>query len=150
MAASSVSRYVIAASRLVRHISCDGCRPEQTFGRRGEPKMLQRLSAESWTQRVLAGLPLGIPGIGLLIDGAVQQAPQSGRHSINGSLLVMNRAANANALPHANTFRSEDAKPGEEACQLRPSRVLCRDIFPTFPAQDPSWQERTKSKKVWY
>lgn len=26
-----------------------------------------------------AGFPFGIPGIGLLIDGAMQQAPQSGR-----------------------------------------------------------------------
>lgn len=33
-------------------------------------------------QRVLAGLPLGIPGIGLEIEGAIQQAPQSARQSI--------------------------------------------------------------------
>jgi hypothetical protein len=30
----------------------------------------------------LAGLPSGIPGIGLDIEGAIQQAPQSGRHCI--------------------------------------------------------------------
>ena len=29
-----------------------------------------------------AGLPFGMPGIGLLIDGAVQHAPQFGLHSI--------------------------------------------------------------------
>ena len=27
-----------------------------------------------------AGLPWGMPGIGLVIDGAMQQAPQRGRH----------------------------------------------------------------------
>ncbi|MBS1206680.1 MAG: hypothetical protein H6R25_3579 [Proteobacteria bacterium] len=31
---------------------------------------------------MLAGLPLGMPGIGLVMDGAVQHAPQSGRHCI--------------------------------------------------------------------
>jgi len=31
---------------------------------------------------VLAGLPFGMPGIGEEIEGAVQQAPQSGRHCI--------------------------------------------------------------------
>ncbi|WP_284603833.1 hypothetical protein [Dickeya dadantii] len=45
--------------------------------------MLHKLFAESWIQGVLAGFPCGMPGIGLEIEGAVQQAPQSGRHSIN-------------------------------------------------------------------
>ncbi|WP_038901033.1 hypothetical protein [Dickeya dadantii] len=45
--------------------------------------MLHKLFAESWMQGVLAGFPCGMPGIGLEIEGAVQQAPQSGRHSIN-------------------------------------------------------------------
>jgi hypothetical protein len=43
--------------------------------------MRQRMSASSWTQGTPAGLPLGMPGIGLVIDGAMQQAPQSGRHA---------------------------------------------------------------------
>ncbi|HEX4500334.1 MAG TPA: hypothetical protein VH187_04055 [Scandinavium sp.] len=38
---------------------------------------------------VLAGLPLGIPGIGLEIEGAVQQAPQSGRQSIFHSRIYL-------------------------------------------------------------
>lgn len=38
--------------------------------------MRHRLSSASCTQRTPAGLPLGMPGIGLVIDGAVQQAPQ--------------------------------------------------------------------------
>jgi len=37
------------------------------------------MSASSWTQGTPAGLPWGIPGIGLVIDGAMQQAPQPGR-----------------------------------------------------------------------
>ncbi|GJK51881.1 hypothetical protein TUM17560_42580 [Serratia marcescens] len=36
-------------------------------------------------QRVLAGLPFGMPGIGLDIDGAIQQAPQSLRQSISAT-----------------------------------------------------------------
>ena len=35
-----------------------------------------------------AGLPFGIPGIGLLILGAVQQAPQCVRHIIGSALDV--------------------------------------------------------------
>lgn len=42
-------------------------------------------------QGVLAGLPSGIPGIGLEIEGAVQHAPQPGRHSIRCSLKVNHR-----------------------------------------------------------
>jgi hypothetical protein len=42
--------------------------------------MRQRSSSPNCTQRTPAGLPLGIPGIGLVIDGAVQQAPHCDRH----------------------------------------------------------------------
>jgi hypothetical protein len=38
--------------------------------------MRQRCWASSCTQRTPAGLPPGMPGMGLEIDGAVQQAPQ--------------------------------------------------------------------------
>jgi hypothetical protein len=31
-------------------------------------------------QRTPAGLPSGIPGMGVVMDGAVQQAPQAVRH----------------------------------------------------------------------
>jgi hypothetical protein len=37
------------------------------------------LSASSCTHRTPAGLPCGIPGIGEVIEGAMQQAPQFGR-----------------------------------------------------------------------
>ncbi|WP_245956758.1 hypothetical protein [Edaphovirga cremea] len=43
------------------------------------------MASSNCTQRVLAGLPLGIPGMGLDIEGAMQQAPQSVRQSISSA-----------------------------------------------------------------
>jgi oxygen-independent coproporphyrinogen-3 oxidase len=37
---------------------------------------MQRSAVSSWTQRTPAGLPSGMPGIGLLMEGAMQQAAQ--------------------------------------------------------------------------
>lgn len=59
----------------------DGCKPEQHAGLRGSPKIAQRRSAPSWTHRTPAGLPSGMPGIALEMDGAMQQAPQFSRHA---------------------------------------------------------------------
>jgi hypothetical protein len=59
-----------------------GCRLAQKAGRSGWPNILQRFSPSSCTQRMPAGLPFGMPGIGLLILGAVQQAPQFSLHCI--------------------------------------------------------------------
>lgn len=58
----------------------------QTAGRSGRPYRRQRSASSSWTQGVPAGLPLGMPGIGELIDGALQQAAQAGRHSMAAML----------------------------------------------------------------
>jgi hypothetical protein len=55
--------------------------------------MAQRWSAVSWVQRTPAGLPDGMPGIGLVIDGAMQHAPQSGRQASGGASIVMAQAA---------------------------------------------------------
>jgi hypothetical protein len=66
------------------HISAPGCKVPHTAGRSGRPKRRQRSEASSWTQRVPAGLPRGMPGIGLLIDGAMQQAAQAGRQCTRG------------------------------------------------------------------
>ncbi|XNM71345.1 hypothetical protein ACLK1Y_12130 [Escherichia coli] len=49
---------------------------------------------------MLAGLPLGMPGMGLEIEGAVQQAPQSGRHSIRGFSRSVDKVVGA----HITTF----------------------------------------------
>ncbi len=62
-------------------MDADGCKPEQQAGLRGSPKIAQRRSAPSWTQRTPAGLPSGMPGIALEIDGAIQHAPQLSRHA---------------------------------------------------------------------
>ncbi len=66
----------MASSRLEPHIVRLGCSDAHTRGRRGSPKSWQRSLSSSWTQRTPAGLPWGIPGIGELMEGAVQQAPQ--------------------------------------------------------------------------
>jgi len=44
--------------------------------------MLHKLSSDNCTHLTFAGLPCGIPGIGLDIEGAMQHAPQSLRHCI--------------------------------------------------------------------
>jgi hypothetical protein len=82
VAASSLASHCIACSRLAPHISTDGRSPEQQAGRSGRPKIEQRFASSSCTQRTPAGLPLGMPGIGLEIEGAVQHAPHSVRHSM--------------------------------------------------------------------
>lgn len=64
------------------HISSDGFSPPQNAGRSGLPKMRQRLSCPNWTHLTPAGFPFGIPGMGLVIEGAMQHAPQFIRHSI--------------------------------------------------------------------
>lgn len=48
--------------------------------------MAQPLVSVSWTQRTPAGLPFGIPGIGEVIEGAMQHAPHPARQLI---LLVL-------------------------------------------------------------
>lgn len=44
--------------------------------------MEQVLSALRFTQRTPAGLPPGMPGIGVEIEMAMQQAPQPGRQEM--------------------------------------------------------------------
>ena len=78
---SSSDRKNIACSRDSPHISRDGGRLPQTWGRSGCPKILQPLCSSSCTQRTPAGLPFGMPGMADVIDGAMQQAPQPGRQS---------------------------------------------------------------------
>lgn len=74
MSSSSFSQN-IACSRLGPHIFSAGCKPEQNNGRSGRPKTRQRLSSASWIHLTPAGFPFGIPGIGLVMDGAMQHAP---------------------------------------------------------------------------
>lgn len=68
-----------ACSRDVPHISIDGRKLPQTAGRVGKPNNRQPSCASSCTHATPAGLPLGMPGIGELIEGAMQQAAQPRR-----------------------------------------------------------------------
>ena len=54
---------------------CDGCNPPQHAGRSGLPNIRQRNASSNCTHRTPAGLPPGMPGIGLEIEGEMQQAP---------------------------------------------------------------------------
>ena len=72
----------MASARDWPQISGSGWKAPQMRGRSGCPKILQRKSSVRLTQRTPAGLPLGIPGIGELIEITVQQAAHLGRHSI--------------------------------------------------------------------
>lgn len=72
----------IACARLSPHMAGLGRSEAHTAGRSGRPKMQQRASSSSCTQRMPAGLPCGMLGMGEEIDGAVQQAPQPGRQSM--------------------------------------------------------------------
>jgi len=69
----------IASTALFPHIWTDGCRLLQTAGLSILPKSKQQLSSVNWQQRIPAGFPWGIPGIGDEIDGAMQHAAQPER-----------------------------------------------------------------------
>ena len=79
--ASSRDSHRIACSRLLPHMSVAGCSEPHTAGRSGWPNKRQRNSASSCTQATPAGLPCGMPGIGVLIDGAMQHAAQPDRQA---------------------------------------------------------------------
>lgn len=65
----------------------DGRSEAHTDGRSGRPNSRQPSASSSWTHGIPAGLPCGIPGIGEVIDGAMQHAPQPLRQSIPMSTL---------------------------------------------------------------
>ena len=62
--------------RSLPHISIDGRSEAQNAGRSGFPNSRQRNCPSSCTQGTPAGLPCGMPGMGEVIDGAMQHAPQ--------------------------------------------------------------------------
>ena len=45
-----------------------------------------------------AGLPCGMPGMGLVMDGAMQQAPQRGRHANPGAGGVVEGKSGASCM----------------------------------------------------
>lgn len=82
-----------ACSRVFPHMSSEGCRPLQQAGRSGWPKIAQRQSAVSWTQGTPAGLPCGMPGSGVEIEGAMQQAPHASRQGMGSVIQRFQQAA---------------------------------------------------------
>jgi len=88
--ASSRASHLIAWLRELPHISIDGCSEPHTAGRWAWPNSRQRPCASSCTQGTPAGLPLGMPGMAVLIDGAIQQAAQAGRQP--GRISTLNAA----------------------------------------------------------
>src|SRR3954451_541569 len=102
---SSRSRYSYASRAEVPHISGIGRRLLQTCGRSGLPKIMQRLSAVSCTQRTPAGLPFGMPGIGEEIESATQHAPHPTRQSI--------RREQQLRAPDDSQQRDQDDRPDE-------------------------------------
>jgi len=78
---SSADSQSSASARDAPHISRLALNPEQQLGRSRRPKIAHRKSAVSCAQATPAGLPCAMPGIGLEIDGAIQQAPHPARHS---------------------------------------------------------------------
>jgi hypothetical protein len=56
-----------------------GLQTAAKVGRRGSPNSAQRKSGSNCTQGTPAALPSGIPGIGVVMEGAMQQAAQPGR-----------------------------------------------------------------------
>jgi hypothetical protein len=71
----------IACSAESPHISGCGRRLVHTAGRSGVPNNTQRTSSVRCGQRTPEGFPWGKAAHGE-IEGAMQQAPQPGRHSI--------------------------------------------------------------------
>jgi hypothetical protein len=76
VAASRFASQIMACWRDSPHISSEGCKPPQQEGRSGRPKIVQRKSAPRFGQ----GCPAGL--FSEEMEGAMQQAPHPGRHSM--------------------------------------------------------------------
>lgn len=126
VAASSVVSQVRAWVRSSPHISADACNPAQQAGRSGRPNIAQRNSSVRCRQ----GSPAGLPRV--LIEGAMQQAPQPGRHSITASSAD---CFGAQRIPDFLFDHVEHQHRGREhfalhflAGGLKPSLGFCRDF----------------------
>lgn len=71
----------IASSLVWPQKSGSAVKPPHTRGRNGLPNRRHRLLSSRLTQRTPAGLPLGMPGMGELMDMAMQHAPHPARHT---------------------------------------------------------------------
>ena len=113
VATSSCVSHCKACSRLSPHISPDGCKPPQNAGRSGLPNKAQRRSLVSCTQGTPAGLPCGMPGKGVLIEGAMQQAAHAERQlrTDMGAMLSVETACCCGLLWHRSLFLSRHEGP---------------------------------------
>ncbi len=73
---SSCDKMAKASVRFVPQNSGSALKPPHTLGLSGEWNMAHPKSCVRWMQRTPAALPLGMPGMGDDMDGAMQQAPQ--------------------------------------------------------------------------
>jgi hypothetical protein len=65
----------MASSWLLPHNSGAGGQARQNDGRSGRPKRLHSFFCVRLVHRTPAGLPLGMLGIAVVMEGAIQQAP---------------------------------------------------------------------------
>ena len=84
VASSSNVSVCNASSREAPHIDISGRSDAQNAGRSGLPNNRHRYASSNCTHGIPAGLPCGMPGMGEVIEGAMQHAPQWSRQSIPG------------------------------------------------------------------
>ena len=134
---------------LVPHISTEARKLEQTTGRRGSPKIRQRLFSSSCTQRTPAGLPfdmlveswldmtveswLAKSGMGDEIDGAMQHAPHPARQFIvPPRRIVAERIARPPISPaasrHAPDVTAQAMRHVQAKQRTHRSRRMSRDL----------------------
>ncbi len=130
---SNPARYSSASSRLPLHISSIGLRLAHTAGRSGWPKIAHRMSGSSCTQGMPAGLPCGIPGIGDEMLGAMQQAPQFGRHSMLTTCLPLSSWRTRNLCG-----RSEEAPSSTRQIPMKSQPAQIQKTSAT-PVMIESW-----------
>jgi hypothetical protein len=85
-ASSSHRKFFSASAAEAPQNAASGLKPEQTAGRSGLPKIAHFRLSVSCTHLTKAGLPPGIPGIGELMEGKMQQAAHPGRQSIKNGI----------------------------------------------------------------
>jgi hypothetical protein len=92
VAASRPESISIASAVLAPQFSVLAANCRHKPGYEGEAQSAQRRVTKSrFEQAVPAGLPVGIPGKGVVIEGAIQQAPQFSRHFMLRTTFHRNR-----------------------------------------------------------
>jgi hypothetical protein len=113
------------------HISSVGRKLTQTAGRSGFPNSAQRISLKSWIQGTPAGFPPLIPGMGVEILGAMQQAPQPVRQvialtNVTGPRKQATRECPKTAAPDAAARFDRPEIASDATSEARPTGTDCR------------------------